>query len=169
MQAPPMPENEAQRIQVLRNLLILDSPAEARFDNLTRVAATFFRVPIALITLIDARRQWFKSACGLPLGETSREVSFCGHAILRDEVMVVEDARNDIRFFDNPFVVGAPGVRFYAGAPLRMADGSKVGTLCLIDSEPRTLQPLELEMLADLAKLVAVELQRPPQQLGVPA
>ncbi|TJZ72091.1 GAF domain-containing protein [Chitiniphilus eburneus] len=162
-----MPQNEAERIQVLHSLLMLDTPAETRFDNLTRVAATFFRVPIALVTLVDSRRQWFKSACGVPMGETPREVSFCGHAILQDDVMVVEDALDDQRFFDNPYVTGAPGVRFYAGAPLKVGTGAAVGTLCLIDCQPRRLQSFELEMLADLAKLVAVELQRAaPLQTG---
>lgn len=160
MQAPLLPPDEAERIENLRSLLILDTPPEERFDNLTRAAAGFFRVPVAVVSLIDSERQWFKSICGLDARETGRDISFCGHAILQDEVMVVEDALDDPRFADNPLVTGSPAIRFYAGAPLKSAQGHNLGTLCLISPQPRTMDALEMQMLQDLARLVVVELER---------
>ncbi|WP_043649858.1 GAF domain-containing protein, partial [Chitinilyticum litopenaei] len=162
MQAPQLPPDEDTRIAELRSLLILDTPPEERFDNLTRLAAGFFRVPIALVSLVDSERQWFKSACGLNASETARDISFCGHAILGDEVMVVEDALADPRFADNPLVTDAPHIRFYAGAPLTSSKGHKLGTLCLIGDRPRHLAAEEMQMLKDLARLVVVELERDP-------
>ncbi len=161
MQVPAFPPDEALRVETLRELLILDTPPEARFDNLTRAAAAFFRVQIAVVSLIDANRQWFKSACGLDAKETARDISFCGHAILQDAVFVIEDALLDERFFDNPLVTGEPKIRFYAGAPLKARNGTNLGTLCLIDPYPRKLQDFEIEMLADMAALVVQELERP--------
>ncbi|MBE9611006.1 GAF domain-containing protein [Chitinilyticum piscinae] len=163
MQAPCLPDDEAERIANLRSLLILDTPPEQRFDNLTRVAAGFFRVPIAVVSLVDAERQWFKSTCGLDARETGRDVSFCGHAILDSGVMVVEDARSDPRFADNPLVTGGPMIRFYAGAPLKSSQGHNLGTLCLISPEPRQMDAVEIQMLQDLARLVVVELERPAE------
>ncbi|BCL76301.1 hypothetical protein JHS3_20370 [Jeongeupia sp. HS-3] len=162
MQAPCFPADEELRLATLRSLLILDTAPEERFDNLTRAAAGFFRVAIAVVSLIDGDRQWFKSVCGLDATETSRDVSFCGHTILQDELLVVEDALLDPRFSDNPLVTDAPYIRFYAGAPLKVGNGMNLGTLCLIDREPRKLEPFEREMLLDMARLVAVELQRQP-------
>ncbi|WP_348945111.1 GAF domain-containing protein [Chitinibacter sp. FCG-7] len=162
MKAPAVASDEALRIATLRNFLILDTPPEERFDNLTRVAASFFRVPIALISLVDVNRQWFKSACGLDASETARDISFCGHAILQNDVMIVENALLDSRFADNPLVTGEPQIRFYAGAPLQAANGCNVGTLCLIDRQPRSLAPFEVEMLQDMAKLVVAELEKLP-------
>ncbi|WP_293936958.1 GAF domain-containing protein [Iodobacter sp.] len=159
MQVPAIPSNEALRLETLRELLILDTPFEARFDNLTIVAAAFFRVKIAVISLIDSKRQWFKSTCGLGAKETPRDISFCGHAILQDGVFVIEDALQDMRFFDNPLVTGEPQIRFYAGAPLVASNGAKLGTLCLIDSVPRQLNAFEIEMLSDMAKLVMQEIE----------
>jgi GAF domain-containing protein len=161
MQQPALPPDEALRVETLRELLILDTPPEARFDNLTRAAAAFFRVQIALVSLIDTNRQWFKSACGLDAKETPRDIYFCGHAILQDEVFVIEDALLDERFFDNPLVTGEPKIRFYAGAPLKASNGMNLGTLCLIDPHPRKLLDFEIEMLSDMAKLVEQELERP--------
>ncbi|AZN35092.1 GAF domain-containing protein [Iodobacter ciconiae] len=161
MQVPVFPPDEALRVQTLRELLILDTPLELRFDNLTHAAVAFFRVQIAIVSLIDADRQWFKSACGLDMKETPRDISFCGHAILQDEVFVVEDALLDERFFDNPLVTGRPRIRFYAGAPLKASNGLNLGTLCLIDPSPRKLQGFEIEMLSDMARLVVQELERP--------
>lgn len=160
MQVPAFPPDEALRVETLRELLILDTPPEARFDNLTRAAAAFFRVQIAVVSLIDAKRQWFKSACGLDAKETARDISFCGHAILQDEVFVIEDALLEERFFDNPLVLDDPKIRFYAGAPLKARNGMNLGTLCLIDPAPRKLQDFEIEMLADMARLVVQELER---------
>lgn len=136
MPAAPIPNNEPARLATLRALRLLDSPSEERFDRLTRVARRLFKAPIALVSLIDENRQWFKSCIGLNVAETSRDISFCGHAILHDDVLVIPDARNDARFYDNPLVTGAPGIRFYAGQPLTAPNGSKLGTLCVIDTHP---------------------------------
>ena len=166
MQAPAQPSNEALRIETLREFLILDTSPEERFDNLTRAAASFFRVQIAVVSLVDVNRQWFKSICGLDASETPRDVSFCGHAILQHDVMVIEDALLDSRFSDNPLVVGGPKVRFYAGAPLTASNGCNVGTLCLIDPTARAMSAIELEMLADMAKVVVGELEKTPSLLA---
>lgn len=168
MQVPATPPDEAFRVETLRKMLILDTPPEARFDNLTRVAAAFFRVKIAVISLVDSERQWFKSACGLDVKETSRDISFCGHAILQDQVLVVKDALLDKRFFDNPLVTDEPKIRFYAGAPLKMSNGANIGTLCLIDPLPRQLQDYEVEMLSDMAVLVAQELESAMPKPDIP-
>ena len=134
MQAPLYPVDEEERIEALRALLVLDSPPEERFDCVTCFRATAFQVPIALVSLIDVDRQWFKSAYGLDACETAREVSFCAHAILDDQVFVIEDALRDRRFVDNPLVLAPPHIRFYAGAPLKLKNGHRVGTLRLIRS-----------------------------------
>jgi PAS domain S-box-containing protein len=151
-------DDEAHRLQVLFNLDILDTPAEERFDRLTRLASRLFNVPIALVSLVDANRQWFKSRQGLAVAQTDRSASFCSHAIQQDKVMVVEDALRDPRFVENPLVTGAPGIRFYAGSPLAAPDGTRVGTLCLIDRAPRTFSEEEAMALRDLAAIVANEL-----------
>jgi diguanylate cyclase (GGDEF)-like protein len=155
---PPTPKDEACRLGALQALNLLDTPAEERFDRVTRLARRLFGVPIALVSLVDADRQWFKSRQGLDATETPRDVSFCGHAILGDQILIVPDARADERFHDNPLVAGDPRIRFYAGRPLSAPDGSKVGTLCLIDPEPRELVGDELEILDDLAAMVEREL-----------
>jgi len=162
MQAPAQPDNEALRIETLRQFLILDTPAESRFDNLTKAAASFFRVQIAVVSLVDTNRQWFKSICGLDATETPRDISFCGHAILQNEVMVINDALADERFADNPLVTGEPHIRFYAGAPLTVSNGVNVGTLCLIDRSPREMTTQEIEMLMDMAKVVVGEIEKMP-------
>jgi len=159
MKPPLFPENEAERIKALQELLVLDTEPEERFDNITYYARARFGVEIALVSLVDTDRQWFKSACGLSARQTPRDISFCGHAILADEVLMVQDAQRDERFFDNPLVVGAPFIRFYAGAPLKLSNGQAVGTLCLIDSRPKRLEPEELEHLQVLAHMVAMELE----------
>jgi len=158
MQSPLIPDNEAPRLQALRVRGLLDSPAEERFDRLTRLAQRLFGVQIALVSLIDAQRQWFKSRQGLDVCETARDISFCGHAILSPDLFVVPDASVDPRFADNPLVLGPPGIRFYAGAPLSSADGYRLGTLCIIDSTPRTFGETERLMLRDLADLVETEI-----------
>jgi PAS domain S-box-containing protein len=128
---------EAERIKALKRLSILDTPPEVRFDHLTELAAFTFRVPIALISLIDEERQWFKSTVGLTETETERTIAFCDCAIRSDDVLVVPNALKDDRFKDNPFVTGEPGIRFYAGAPLKTPDGHRIGTLCVLDVKPR--------------------------------
>ncbi|WP_343635164.1 GAF domain-containing protein [Roseateles sp.] len=158
MMTAPIPENEAERLQALRELLILDTPPEERFDRLVEFAAEEFGVPIALISLIDDHRQWFKARFGLAVCETGRDVSFCGHAIHVSEVMVVSDATEDPRFADNPMVLGPPHIRFYAGAPLELRPGVRIGTLCLIDRRRRTLDDTDLAILMSLRDIVVSEL-----------
>ncbi len=152
MQKPAIPANEAERLRALHDLLLLDTPAEEVYDRITRLAQRLFDVPIALVSLIDADRQWFKSRQGLAAEQTPRDVSFCGHAILGSEVFLVPDALADPRFADNPLVTGAPNVRFYAGAPLSVDAGLRVGTLCLIDHQKRSLSEEQLQTLRDLAE-----------------
>ncbi|NHH99192.1 PAS domain-containing protein [Oceanimonas sp. MB9] len=149
MKMPPLPDNELQRLRALQRTRLLDTGAESRFDRLTQVAQHSFQVDIALVSLVDSERQWFKSAQGLDACETARDISFCGHAILNDRILVVEDALEDERFFDNPLVTEAPHIRFYAGAPLRSADGYHLGTLCVIDSRPRRFDDRDARTLAD--------------------
>ncbi|MGC5699079.1 sensor domain-containing diguanylate cyclase [Pseudomonas sp. NFXW11] len=155
---PSKPNNEALRVQTLRELNILDTPPEERFDRLTRLAKRLFNVPIALVSLVDSDRQWFKSCVGLDASETPRDVSFCGHAILGDQILTVPNAEQDERFHDNPLVLGDPGIRFYAGCPLTVPNGSKLGTLCLIDVKPRDLDDEERALLRDLARMAEQEL-----------
>ena len=156
MQAPPLPLDETQRLRVLLDLNILDTAAEERFDRITRLAARLFEVPVSLITLVDADRQWFKSRVGVDFHETARSSAFCAHAILQDGLMVVEDARQDERFEANPFVVEA-NARFYAGYPLALLDGTRIGTLCILDTVPRQLDDEQRMLLRDLAAVVANE------------
>jgi diguanylate cyclase (GGDEF)-like protein len=158
MQPPDLPDTEDQRIAELRSLLLLDSSPEERFDRITRVAKQLFDVPIALVSLIDTDRQWFKSCFGLDTSETGRDVSFCGHAILGDDVFIVENALKDLRFSDNPLVTGGPEIRFYAGAPIAMPSGNKLGTLCIISPEIREFSPDQSALLHDLSKIVINEL-----------
>jgi PAS domain S-box-containing protein len=154
----PTSDEEAHRLQVLFSLNILDTPAEERFDRITRLASRLFDVPIALVSVVDANRQWFKSRFGFIPEETSRSVSFCSHAIQQDGVMVVADACQDPRFADNPLVTGEAGIRFYAGSPLAAPDGTRIGTLCVIDRMPRAFGPADEQALKDLASIVANEM-----------
>ena len=156
---PTIPTNETARLKSLRELFILDTWPEDRFDLLTAYAANCFRVPVALISLVDENRQWFKSRRGLEANETPRDVSFCGHAILQDDMLVINDALNDPRFCDNPLVTSEPPIRFYAGGPLILENGNRIGTFCLIDRRPRQLTDWELGHLRDLAKVASQELQ----------
>lgn len=156
---PALPADEAGRISTLRGLGILDTPPEERFDRITRLAQKIFSVPIAVVSLVDVNRQWFKSCQGLDASETPRGISFCGHAILGTAVFVVEDAATDIRFADNPLVTGGPRNRFYAGAPLRLHNGHPAGTLCIIAPTPRRFDPRDQELLAELANVVIAELE----------
>ena len=158
----PLPTDEARRLDALHALGILDTPPEERFDRYTRIAAGLFDVPIAMVSLIDSDRQWFKSRYGLEIAETPRETAFCAHTIVDGEVMQVPDALQDPRFADSPVVAGPLRVRFYAGAPLAAPDGSLVGSLCVVDSRPRELDRQQLTMLRDLADLVQAELAASP-------
>lgn len=154
MERPRIPLDEAQRLAALHATRLLGSAPEETFDRITRTAARLLGVPIALVSLIDKDRQWFKSRTGLDACETPREISFCGHAILSDEPLVVPDAAQDARFVDNPLVTGDIHLRFYAGVQLYSVDRKKIGTLCVIDSRPRQLGPGELDALRDLARMV---------------
>lgn len=158
MNAPEIPENEESRLKALRSLDILDTASEERFDRLTRIAKRMFDVPIALISLVDENRQWFKACIGLDVKETGRDVSFCGHTILGNDVFIIEDATKDERFADNPLVTSEPNIRFYAGCPLRFTDGMMLGTLCIIDDKPRKLSQDDLEALRDLGATAEREL-----------
>jgi PAS domain S-box-containing protein len=158
MIAPPIPQNDTLRVQSLKRLGLLDSETEERFDRLCRLASAHFKVPISTITLLDEGRQWFKAAIGLTCSETGREVSFCGYTILTDQPLIIADARQDIRFYDNPLVLGDPHLRFYAGIPLKTEDGYRVGTFCIMDSQPRILTEDELGRFRDLAAIVEDEM-----------
>ena len=154
MERPRIPLDEAHRLAALHATRLLGSAPEETFDRITRTAARLLGVPIALVSLIDRDRQWFKSRTGLDACETPREISFCGHAILSDEPLVVPDAAQDARFVDNPLVTGDMHLRFYAGVQLYSVDRKKIGTLCVIDSKPRQLGPGDLDALRDLARMV---------------
>ena len=158
MKIPDTPQDEEARLNALRSLNVLDTPSEERFDRLTRLAKRMFDVPIALVSLVDENRQWFKSCIGLNVSETPRDISFCGHAILGNEIFIIPDATEDERFSDNPLVLNEPYIRFYAGCPLRYLDGSMLGTLCIIDTQPRVLNREDLDALKDLAELAEHEL-----------
>jgi diguanylate cyclase (GGDEF)-like protein len=155
---PRIPADEMRRLGALRASGLLDTPAEERFDRVTRMAQRLFDVPIALISLVDEDRQWFKSRQGLDTSETPRAFSFCAHAIEGDEVFQVFDAEADVRFADNPLVVGDPNIRFYAGCPVSAPDGSKLGTLCVIDRRPRQFSEDDILALQDLAEMVENEI-----------
>ena len=157
MNTPDYPEDEPQRLATLHSLNILDSLPEERFDRLTRLAKRIFGVPIALVSLVDASRQWFKSSQGLDACETPRDISFCGHAILGQDVFMIPDTKQDPRFADNPLVTGEPHIQFYAGCPLTI-DGRKLGTLCIIDRQPRYFEEDDINTLKDLAVMVENEL-----------
>lgn len=158
MKEPALPANEADRIEALRSLGLLDTPPEERFDRVTRAAMRAFNVPIALVTLVDMNRQWFKSCIGLDVSETPRTVSFCGHTILSNKPLIIEDALEDQRFRDNPLVTGEPHIRFYAGQSITARNGYNVGSLCIIDQKPRRLKPFQVRHLQDLAAWAESEL-----------
>lgn len=165
----PIPAHEADRLRALRELLILDTPPEERFDRLVQFAAEEFDVPISVISLVDSSRQWFKARVGVNVCETGRDISFCGHALESREILMIEDALRDERFFDNPLVVGAPHIRFYAGAPLTMSSGSIIGTLCVIDTKPRRFDAVDRSILHALRDLAVAELEGQGESQGEPA
>jgi GAF domain-containing protein len=155
----PIPKNDAKRLKVLWQYEILDTIPEEVFDDLTELAARICEAPIALITLVDEDRQWFKSKVGVTINETSRDISFCGHAIEQSDLFIVPDATQDKRFAENPLVTSDPKIRFYAGAPLITPDGHALGTLCVIDKVPRELRPDQKQALRVLARHVMTQLE----------
>jgi len=154
-----LPANETLRLAALKNYQILDTAAEAAYDDIVQVASFICQTPIALVSLIDKDRQWFKARVGLDTTETARELAFCAHTILQQNTMIVEDATRDDRFAQNPLVTGSPGIRFYAGAPLVTPDGFGLGSLCVIDRQSRQLTPGQISALEALARTVVTHLE----------
>lgn len=167
MKTPDIPGDEDQRLAALYELLLLDTPPEQRFDTIVEYAASEFDVPICLVTLIDRERQWFKARVGMETCSTGRDISFCAHAILQPEVMVIPDAAADPRFADNPLVTSEPHIRFYAGAPLVLPSGYVVGTLCVIDIQPRTFDDVELSILGSMRDMLVIELAKGARSAGI--
>ena len=159
MRAPDITPDEAMRLQALRNLRLVDTPLDERFERLTRLAKRVLDVDIVAVSLVEADRQFFKSIQGFNACETSREISFCGHAINEQDLFLIEDARKDERFADNPLVTGPPKIVFYAGVPLHSPDGFKVGTLCALHTSPKKFTETDKDQLRDIAALVELELQ----------
>ncbi|AWI89821.1 bifunctional diguanylate cyclase/phosphodiesterase [Methylobacterium sp. DM1] len=164
---PPVPLNETERLAALHDLRILDTAPEAHFDAVCSTAAALFSVPMALVSLIDRDRQWFKAKCGITADGTPRDLAFCSYAILSDDALVVEDATTDPRFANNPLVTGEPGIRFYAGAPLVLRTGIRLGTLCIIDTKPRSFSEAQRTQLEDLAEIVVAHIELHRKQLAV--
>lgn len=156
---PAIPENEEIRLKSLYSTHLLNTPIEQGFERITMLAKKIFDVPIAAIGLIDDKREWFKSIIGLNDRETPRSTSFCGHAILSEDVMVVGDAQMDPRFADNPFVMGAPAVRFYAGCPIHAGGSQRIGSICIIDTIPRQISSHEKAILKSIASIVDIEIR----------
>jgi GAF domain-containing protein len=159
MRAAPIPDNEAARLETLRQYQVLDTDSEEVFDELTRLAAYICDTPTALISLVDANRQWFKARVGIQARETPRNISFCGHAITNRGCFIIEDALFDERFADNPLVIKEPFVRFYAGMPLLSPEGFAIGTLCVMDRKPRHLDDKQVDALSMLANQVMSQLE----------
>jgi two-component system cell cycle sensor histidine kinase/response regulator CckA len=155
----PVKTNESRRLKVLWQYDILDTVPEEVFDDLTELAARICEAPIALISLVDEDRQWFKSKIGVTVTETSRDISFCAHAIKQQELFIIPDATKDLRFSNNPLVISDPKIRFYAGAPLITPDGQALGTLCVIDKVPRELRLEQQQALRVLARHVMTQLE----------
>lgn len=168
MRPPAQPAEERHRLSTLHALGLLDTAPEDRYDAITDTAAALFDVPISLISLVDSSRQWFKSRHGLKVSETPRDVSFCGHAVLDSEILVVNDTQQDERFHDNPLVTEEPFVRFYAGRPLAASNGQRIGTLCVIDRRARTLSGEERKLLHQLGAWAEAEIRLVEERQALP-
>ncbi|MFH0804010.1 MAG: GAF domain-containing protein [Candidatus Zambryskibacteria bacterium] len=161
MKSAPMPENEKERLEAVHKLAILDTESEVRFDDMTKEAVEKLKVPISTITILDSKREWFKSYQGLSEREGERAISFCGHALLAKNIFFVEDTLKDPRFADNPMVIGYPFIRFYGGiALIDHKSGQYVGVFCIKDTKPRTLNVEEVEIFIDLADRAEMELNK---------
>ncbi len=158
MKQAPIPKNELKRIASLYALDLLDTPPEERFDRLTNCATKIFHVPISTLTLIDANREWFKSCQGLSKTEGDRAVSFCGHALVEDEILIIPNTLKDERFADNPMVTNQPYIRFYAGVPIMSADGQRIGVFCIKDTKPREFSEEDKDVLKGLAYWAELEI-----------
>ena len=169
MVAAHLPDDEPARLDALRRLELLDTPPDERFERLVRVASTALGLPMAVVSLIDADRQWFKAEVGLGVRETPLASSFCAHALLQQDGMVVPDATRDPRFAANPLVTGDPRIRFYAGAVLRAPDGAAIGTLCVIDHAPRAMTEAERATLAALAATASAAIRHRAAARPAPA
>ncbi|MCO4755436.1 MAG: GAF domain-containing protein, partial [Bacteriovoracaceae bacterium] len=159
MKEAPKPHDEALRLATLESLQIMDTEAEQGFDDITELASIICDAPISLVSLVDESRQWFKSKQGLGACETERKFAFCAHAILQDDIFIVEDATKDERFHDNPLVTGPPNVIFYAGVPLKTKCGYNLGSLCVIDNKPRKLNSSQINSLKKLAGQVLSQME----------
>lgn len=157
-QKAPIPKDEEKRLEAVYKLKILDTPPEERFDRITQTALNLFDVPISTITIVDSDREWFKSCQGLSKREGRRAISFCGHALVSDELLLIPDAKKDPRFAQNPMVLGKPNIRFYAGVPLKTVDGARIGAFCIKDTKPRYLSKRKIELLKALASWAELEL-----------
>lgn len=165
----PVPKDEKERLASLYKLNILDTPPEARFDAITKLAVSLFKVPISTITLVDSKREWFKSCQGLINREGKRAISFCGHAMLSDNFFIIPDAKKDSRFAKNPMVAGKPYIRFYAAVPLKSADGKRIGAFCIKDYRPRKFDHKKREMLKYLASWAEIEINAHELSLALSA
>ncbi len=166
MESARLPSNEAQRLLALRRSRLLDSPPERLFDAIVSRAADICKTPMAFLSLVDEHRQWFKSKVGLDATETDRDIAFCAHAILQDQLLVVPDALSDKRFADNPLVTNEPNIRFYAGMPLVTSDGCALGTLCVVDRKPRQLSAEQIDQLKILAESTRILIEMRSSRLG---
>ena len=158
MQAAPIPANEVSRLEALRGAYCAYAPREERFDRITRTAKRLLHVPISLVSIVEQDEQWFRSVQGLEVAHTPRDISFCGHVVALNKPICIPDAWNDPDFADNPLVLGAPGIRSYLGWPLELAPGVAVGTLCVIDTMPRTFGVEDFDAMRDLASLARADL-----------
>lgn len=160
MQAAPLPHDEADRLKKVHALGLLDTKPEERFDAITREALEVFQVPISTITIMDEKREWYKSCQGLSTKEAPREISFCAHAMLSRQICIVEDTLEDLRFVDNPMVTGEPHIRFYAGVALYSKNGAQTGIFCIKDTKPRKLSAEQVMLLLEFSKRAAAELDK---------